>query len=80
MSKTTYHGDGTCTRKTTVATDENDLLAWLIMPIKDCDKELLRTKIALLKTSDGEDWAVGELLERAMGLMSISLMNNEKTV
>lgn len=40
-------------------------LGAILDPIRQHDRPMLRQKARQLKQSDGEGWAVGELLERA---------------
>lgn len=41
----------------------------IIEPIVQHDRPLLRKKAAQLKQSDGEGWAIGEMLERALNYL-----------
>ena len=44
---------------------ELEALRSIIDPIRDHDRSLLRKVATNLKQTDGESWAVGEMLERA---------------
>ena len=49
-------------------------------PIKDHQRTTLREKAEQLKQSDGEDWAIGEMLERACILLdALEIANHAQT-
>jgi len=54
-----------------------NILNTVIQPLCDHDEDLLRMWITRLKRSDGEGWAVGETLERALRYirMTVALAN-----
>jgi len=45
----------------------------LVEPICDHDTENLKRWVERLKTSDGEGWAIGEMLERAMRYIEMTI-------
>ena len=49
---------------------ENAELKRLLDPIKDHDRRMLRGVVERLKQSDGEGWAVGDMLESALLLLA----------
>lgn len=48
----------------------NAKLERVLEPLQGHDEKYLKYKISMLKQSDGEGWAVGELLERAIAARS----------
>ena len=41
-------------------------LEYVYEPLKTQDKEMIKKKIETLKQSDGEGWAIGEVIERLL--------------
>jgi hypothetical protein len=56
----------TMERGTPSSTTPESRLFTVIDPLKDLDAFLLLRHIKMLKQSDGEGWAIGEVVERAL--------------
>lgn len=51
--------------------EENSKLKAVIEPLMMRDKEMLLAKVKMLKQSDGESWAIGEVIERSIEALKI---------
>ncbi len=46
-----------------------DAVLYILEPLDGCNAGILNSKITELKQSDGEGWAIGEVLDRAVRLL-----------
>ena len=51
--------------------NESEQLTWLLRPLKRQDPDILAEKVTELKRLDGESWAIGEMVERAVMLHKV---------
>lgn len=49
----------------------NSRLKTIVEPLTMRDKEMLLAKVKMLKQSDGESWAIGEVIERSIEALKI---------